>query len=137
MTDSFEAPAWLERDDTSKVPVIASCSIGRAPTNQLVLADEKVSRKHALIHRQGEREYWLVDPGSSNGSYLDSRRFSQPVAQHGGSVIRIGSSTLTFHRSERPAGPTGEPHRSEGTVSSRTGPPPSCRSHGWSTCWAS
>ena len=116
MTDSFEAPAWLERDDTSTVPVMASCSIGRAPANQLVLADEKASRKHALIHRQGENEYWLVDLGSSNGSYLDGRRVSQPVVLHDGSVIRIGSSTLLFRQKTETSSPSAEPHWSEGTV---------------------
>ena len=116
MTDSFEAPAWLERDDASTVPVMASCSIGRAPANQLVLADEKASRKHALIHRQGENEYWLVDLGSSNGSYLDGRRVSQPVVLHDGSVIRIGSSTLLFRQSAAPSSPSGEPNWTEGTV---------------------
>ena len=116
MMGSFESPAWLERDDTSTVPVMASCSIGRAPTNQLVLADEKVSRKHALIHRQGENEYWLVDLGSSNGSYLDGRRVSQPVVLYDGSVIRIGSSTLLFRQSAATSSTGAEPHWSEGTV---------------------
>ena len=114
--ESHEAPAWLERDDASTVPVVGSCSIGRAPGNQLVLADEKASRKHALIHRQGEDEYWLVDLGSSNGSYLDGRRVSQPMALRDGSVIRIGASTLLFRQSTGTSHPRAETHWSEGTV---------------------
>jgi adenylate cyclase len=116
MADSQEAPAWLVRDDTATVPIVSSCSIGRAPTNQLVLVDEKVSRKHALIHRQGENEYWLVDLGSSNGSYLDGRRVSQPVVLRDGAAIRIGSSTLLFRQSAGPSSASGEGHWSEGTV---------------------
>src|SRR5262245_54389940 len=116
MMDAYDPSAWIEREDSSRVPVLGSCAIGRAPTNHLVLADEKVSRKHALIHRQGEHEYWLVDLGSSNGSYLDGRRVSQPVALHDGSVIRIGSSTLQFRTTNGPSVPTGEPNWNEGTV---------------------
>jgi adenylate cyclase len=116
MTDPFDLPAWLERDDASTVPVLGSCSIGRAPGNQLVLADEKASRKHALIHRQGEHEYWLVDLGSSNGSYLDGRRVSQPMALRDGAVIQIGSSTLTFRLCGEACAISVEPHWSEGTV---------------------
>ncbi len=116
MTEAYEFPAWLERDDTSRVPVMTSCSIGRAPGNQLVLADEKVSRKHALIHKQGEHEYWLVDLGSSNGSYLDGRRVSQPSVLHDGALIKIGSSTLLFRQSDGPLNPEREPHWTEGTV---------------------
>ncbi len=116
MTDPFESLAWLEHDDASKVPVLGSCSIGRAPGNQLVLTDEKASRKHALIHRQGEHEYWLVDLGSSNGSYVDGRRVSQPMALRDGAVIRIGSCTLLFRQPAGTSSPSAEPHWSEGTV---------------------
>jgi len=98
MTPPIDAPAWLERDDASTVPVIGSCAIGRAPGNQLVLADDKASRKHALIHRQGENEYWLVDLGSSNGSYVDGRRVAQPMVLRDGAVIRIGMSSLRFRQ---------------------------------------
>ena len=31
------------------MPVAGTCAIGRAPSNQLVLADDKISRHHALI----------------------------------------------------------------------------------------
>jgi adenylate cyclase len=116
MTDPDAESAWLVREDTSTVPVASSCSIGRAPTNQLILVDEKASRKHALIHRQGDQEYWLVDLGSSNGSYLDGRRVSQPVALHDGSVIRIGSSTLQFRKTVGSQNPSAEPNWAEGTV---------------------
>jgi adenylate cyclase len=115
MTDPEGENAWLEREDTSTVPVASSCSIGRAPTNQLVLVDEKVSRKHALIHRQGDHEYWLVDLGSSNGSYLDGRRVSQPVALRDGSIVRIGSSTLRFRQKAGPSHAS-VPSWAEGTI---------------------
>jgi adenylate cyclase len=119
MTDSLDAPARLEREDAPTVPVVTTCSIGRAPGNQLVLADEKVSRKHALIHRQGEHEYWLVDLGSSNGSYLDGRRVSQPVALRDGALIRIGGTTLVFRQRAAAAAAAAvadEPTWSDGTV---------------------
>jgi len=116
MTDQSESSAWLEQDGRDRVPVHTSCAIGRAPTNQLVLTDEKASRKHALIHRQGQDEYWLVDLGSSNGSYLDGRRAMQPVALRDGALIRIGSSTLVFRQTGEPAGATGEPDWKTGTV---------------------
>lgn len=116
MMNVIDASAWLERDDASTVPIVGSCAIGRAPTNQLVLADEKASRKHALVHKQGENEYWLVDLGSSNGSYLDGRRVSQPMALRNGAVIRIGSSSLVFRQRGASAATTGEPHWSTETL---------------------
>ena len=44
--------AWLETEDGIRVPLNAVCSIGRSPKNNLVLNDERVSRRHALIHCQ-------------------------------------------------------------------------------------
>jgi len=115
-TDPHETPAWLERDDTSTVPVGASCTIGRAPSNDVALGDEKVSRKHALIHRQGAHEYWLVDLGSSNGSYLNGRRVTQPMALRDGAVVRIGSSTFVFRQKAVTSHPAGEANWNDGTV---------------------
>ena len=103
MTSPGDTSAWLERQDGTTVAVQGACSIGRAETNQVVLADGKASRKHAVIHRQGESEYWLVDLGSSNGTYLNGRRVPQPVALSDGATIQIGNSTLRFRRASAPS----------------------------------
>ncbi len=113
---AVEAEAWIEREDASRVPVPSSLAIGRAPTNNLVLVDEKASRKHALIHKQGDREYWLVDLGSSNGTYLDNRRVTQPVALTDGATLRIGSTTLVFRHPSAAQAPSVQPAWNEGTI---------------------
>jgi len=74
-----------------------------------VLADDKVSRRHAMIHAQGEGEFWLVDLGSSNGTYLNGRRVNQPCRLHQGDRIEIGASTFTFRMQASPVRPKGEP----------------------------
>lgn len=96
MNEPREVRAWIEQAGAPIVPVQGSCSIGRATNNQLVLRDDKVSRKHAVIHRQGENEYWLVDLGSSNGTYLNGRRVAQPVPLSDGAAIQIGSALMKF-----------------------------------------
>lgn len=45
----------------------------RNPHCDLLLDDVTVSRKHAEIIRDGN-EFWLVDKGSVNGTYLNGRR---------------------------------------------------------------
>jgi adenylate cyclase len=62
-----------------------------------VIPDEQVSRRHAIIQAQGEREFWLVDLGSANGTYLNGRRVSQPVRLQPGDVIRLSESEMKFH----------------------------------------
>jgi adenylate cyclase len=88
----------LERADGARVSVAGSLSIGRTPKNQVVLEDERVSRRHAIIHAQGEGEFWLVDLGSRNGTYLGERRVQQPVRLSDGDRIRIASFLLVFRQ---------------------------------------
>ena len=116
MTNTRDAQAWLERQDGSMVPVHGACAIGRADSNQLVLSDGKASRKHAVIHRQGDNEFWLVDLGSSNGTYLNGRRVPQPIALNDGATIQIGNSVLRFRQVWDSDGPAGEPVASQATL---------------------
>ena len=63
--------AWLERDQGERVAVNGSFSMGRSSGCDLTLADSKVSRKHATIHKQGELEFWISDMGSANGTLVN------------------------------------------------------------------
>lgn len=74
-----------------------NCALGRAVGNDVVLVDDRVSRRHATIHAQGGNEFWLVDLGSRNGTYLNGRRVSQPSLLRDRDVIQIGPFALTFH----------------------------------------
>ena len=96
MSDPVKSPAWLEKPDGTRADIDGNCSIGRAAGNQVILADDRVSRRHAVIHAQGEGEFWLVDLGTSNGSYVNGRRLSQPGRLNHGDVIKIGSLQLVF-----------------------------------------
>src|SRR5258708_31608564 len=98
MNESPVIRGWLEKPDGARVSVLGSLSIGRTPKNQVVLEDERVSRRHAIIHAQGEGEFWLVDLGSRNGIYLGERRVQQPVRLSDGDRIRIASFLLVFRQ---------------------------------------
>jgi pSer/pThr/pTyr-binding forkhead associated (FHA) protein len=99
--------AWLEGSDGERRLIRGSCSIGRSASNQVVLSSDKVSRRHALIQVQREKEFWLVDFGSRNGTYLNGRRIVQPSRLHAHDRISIGSFELVFKLpgSERSASP--------------------------------
>jgi hypothetical protein len=72
-------------------------TIGRANDSTLVLDDDYASTRHArLAPRDGE---WLVeDLGSTNGTYLDSRKVTDPTPVPIGVPIRIGKTTLELRR---------------------------------------
>lgn len=95
--------AWLEKPDGGRLAVAGGLSLGRTPDNSLMLADERVSRRHALIHPQGAEGCWLVDLGSRNGTYLNARRVGRPVRLREGDRIQIGPFTLVFHQARTAA----------------------------------
>ena len=90
--------AWLEDASGNRVPIRGSCSLGRADSNQVTLRDDTVSRRHAVIQAQGEQEYWLVDFGSRNGSYLNGQRIAQPTRLRDGATLAIGAFQYVFRQ---------------------------------------
>ena len=95
MSDSF-SQAWLDFPYGTRFDLVGTTSVGRAPDNTLVLNDNEVSRRHALIQAQDDGEFWLVDLGSANGSYVNDRRISQPVELRSGDVIQISGVKMSF-----------------------------------------
>ena len=93
-----EEGAWLEAADGTRHPVRGSCSLGRTAANTIVLESPKVSRRHALIHLQNIGELWLIDFGSSNGTFLNKRRIHRPVRLSDGDQITIGDQVLTLRQ---------------------------------------
>ena len=51
--------------------------IGRSNECDLVLSSPNVSRRHALIEKRGERDYYIKDLGSKNGIYYDNERVDE------------------------------------------------------------
>ena len=64
-------------------------TIGRDASCDLCLADSTVSGHHArIIYRQGQ--WWLEDLNSTNGTYLNQTRLTEPVVLTVGDDIRCG-----------------------------------------------
>jgi class 3 adenylate cyclase len=89
-----EEGAWLEAANGRRHPIKGSCSLGRSAANTIVLESPKVSRRHALIHLQNIGELWLIDFGSSNGTFLNKRRIHHPIRLSDGDEITIGDQVL-------------------------------------------
>lgn len=68
--------------------------IGREAGNEIRLADRRVSRHHAILERVGHG-YLITDQGSSNGTYVNGVRISQPTPLHSGDTVTIGDTQLT------------------------------------------
>jgi hypothetical protein len=69
-------------------------TIGRSPDCGIFLDDVTVSRKHAVLAKQGER--WAIeDLGSLNGTFVNRERVDSAVLSDG-DEIQIGKYRLTF-----------------------------------------
>src|ERR1700746_113094 len=98
MSEPPEEGAWLETAGGTRHPIKGSCSLGRSGANTIVLDSPKVSRRHALIHSQNIGELWLIDFGSSNGTFRNRRRIHRPVRLSDGDEIIIGDQILKFRQ---------------------------------------
>jgi len=103
MAPSEEREAWLEGDG-KQFALHGNCSLGRAALNSLVLESPKVSRLHAIIHLESAGAFWLIDLGSSNGTFLNNRRIHEPVRLHDQDQITIGGNLFVFRQPRKDSG---------------------------------
>lgn len=82
--------------DGGIVPIDGACSLGRSSKNTVCLLPESVSRCHAMIQVQNSGQYWLVDLGSTWGTYLNDRRLVQPRRLGDSDQITIGDQKMVF-----------------------------------------
>lgn len=72
---------------------------GRHPDADIFLDDVTVSRRHAKFERDGA-VFHVVDQGSMNGTYVDSKRVDRQRLINGMEIM-IGKFRLTFYSSEK------------------------------------
>ena len=70
-------------------------TIGRAPTNRIVIRDEVCSRNHCEVFQSGSK-WTLRDLGSRNGTLLNGTRVVGDSELEAGQLIQIGSCRLGF-----------------------------------------
>jgi pSer/pThr/pTyr-binding forkhead associated (FHA) protein len=72
-------------------------TVGRANDATLVLNDDYASSRHARLFPQDGQ--WIVeDLGSTNGTYIDRQKVTQPTPVPIGVPIRIGKTVLELRR---------------------------------------
>jgi pilus assembly protein CpaF len=68
-------------------------TIGREAGNDIIINDAQVSRHHARLTLQADT-YLLEDLGSTNGTFVNGRRITGPVALSGGDMIGLGDTVV-------------------------------------------
>jgi pSer/pThr/pTyr-binding forkhead associated (FHA) protein len=79
------------------VPLSGPTDVGRAPSCTITVGDTYVSHQHArFFSRDGS--WFIEDLGSTNGTYVNDRRISEPAEVHAGDVVRMGKTVLELRR---------------------------------------
>jgi len=70
--------------------------VGRDVTNDLVISEEKVSRRHARLYTEGD-QYVVEDLGSTNGTFINGARLSGPHLLRVGEQITFGETSIVSY----------------------------------------
>ncbi len=87
-----EGSKWT---DVFRLVAGRTITIGRAPTNQIVIKDERCSRHHAEIF-QNKDSWVLRDLESRNGTLIGEEKVETDWTLEPGNVIRIAHAQLKF-----------------------------------------
>ena len=71
-------------------------SIGRDKSNDLVIAEGTVSRHHAVFRIVGDK-YYIIDMGSSNGTYANGKSVQTPTLLKDKTIIQCGNAQIVFY----------------------------------------
>jgi ABC-type multidrug transport system ATPase subunit/predicted component of type VI protein secretion system len=93
-------PDGGSRDIKLTAPVY---TLGRAPENDIVIDDRRVSRHHARLEKRGA-SYQILDLGSTNGLTLDGQRVQDRLLSSGDVLGIAGAVKLEFSTADHAAG---------------------------------
>ncbi|MCC7508851.1 MAG: sigma 54-interacting transcriptional regulator [Planctomycetes bacterium] len=92
-----------EKGNTSRYPIAGrAITIGRAPDNTVMLADEKASRHHCLLEQQPDKSWVLRDLKSRNGTFLHGEPVLEESIQFG-ETFQIGTARISLFSEESSA----------------------------------
>jgi len=80
-------------------PLNDDVSLGRANSNQIVIKDPYISKKHLRIVKD-EGKYYLEDFNSANGTYVNGDRVMDVVNLKNGDRITVGQVEFLFVNKE-------------------------------------
>ncbi|MCC2594586.1 FHA domain-containing protein [Tessaracoccus sp. OS52] len=76
------------------VPVQSTINLGRAADSTFHLEDDYASARHAQLVQSDALTWVLHDLQSTNGTYVNGRRVTEPTPVTVGDVIRIGKTLM-------------------------------------------
>jgi hypothetical protein len=89
---------WLQDQDECIYPLkVGVNTVGRSDDNDVVVADNYVSRRHCAILVHATSGCELHDIASKNGTFINGARLSCPTHLNPGDEIRMCGQHFIFH----------------------------------------
>jgi pSer/pThr/pTyr-binding forkhead associated (FHA) protein len=79
----------------TRLPIEPITTIGRGPTNTIVLDSGFISTEHTRITYRN-RSLWVEDMGSRNGTTVDGKPVTEPTAVTPGAILQVGDVRFKF-----------------------------------------
>lgn len=92
---------WTDPNDNETYEFVltegATASIGRSSSNDIQIAEQHVSRQHAVVTYRPELGGFVInDLGSSNGTFVNDQPVTEPMSLMAGDMIRLYVPELKF-----------------------------------------
>jgi hypothetical protein len=81
----------------SRLPLRAMSTLGRDPGNEIVVNDEAVSARHAMV-TFSDGDWWVEDAGSTNGTIVNGTKIWQRERIHFGDELELGRVALRLEQ---------------------------------------
>ena len=91
-------------------------TLGRNKDNTIVIDSRWISRTHAMLQSTNNQDFYLIDLGSRNGTFVNGHRVSSPVKLHNKDVLSFGQTDLEFYNPSE----ENHPKENESTHTSRS-----------------
>ena len=72
--------------------------IGKASTNDVIINDPSVSREHLIVFIDDDKNVFITDLGSTNGTYVNGIQVKESVKLETLDVLRVGNSLVEWPR---------------------------------------
>ena len=72
--------------------------IGKASTNDVIINDPSVSREHLIVFIDDDKNVFITDLGSTNGTYVNGLQVKESIKLENLDVLRVGNSLVEWPR---------------------------------------
>jgi len=81
-----------------RLQLVPEVRIGRSPQCELKLNDDFVSGIHAVLRHRSDGSWVITDAGSTNGTFVNTTKITEPTKVGLSDIIRIGDVQLRLEQ---------------------------------------